>query len=202
MNSSAVANRPADRRAIRSTRRAAQGTATQKAMPTGGLDGRSRPADVGCAPRFTRPAPKTAPEAGWRVPPDRCDSVARVGRRRPHPRRLVTDPHEHPDEQEAGVQRPVGLGQRADRQVILVGSGVDAEHVPGQRHREEHQPGSDTPQGPPAAAAARTRPRLGDGFETPAEAAPFRPCRSATSAATTAPSETTQVTSAGVVLRW
>ena len=50
------------------------------------------------------------------------------------------------------------------------------------------------------------RPGRGHGSATGSRCQPkralFRPCDSATSAATTAPSETTQVTSAGVVVRW
>jgi hypothetical protein len=70
------------------------------------------------------------------------------------PRRRVADPHEHPDEEEDCVQGAERLGQRADRQVVLVRAGVDAEYVPRRRECDHDQPRRHPAQREPAAAAA------------------------------------------------
>ena len=83
---------------------------------------------------------------------------------------LVADPDEHPDEEEGGVQRTVGLDQRADREVVLVRSRIDAEHLPAQDHHDERQPRRDAAERRARASEALAGPRVTDWFETPAPA--------------------------------
>jgi len=61
--------------------------------------------------------------------------------RRADTRSLISHADEYPHQEEGGVQRTVGLGQSADRQVVLVRPGINAENFPGHDHRNEPQPG-------------------------------------------------------------
>ena len=157
-NSSASALLPPERRADMSIRIAATGTAIQKAIPTAGLCGSSR-AGEGWRPNGAIAA---ATELPWTEPvgspPSGGGSVVNG---RTHARRLVADPDENPDQEERGVQRAVGLGQRADREVVLVWPAVDTERVPGERRHNQREPRRDAARVPDrfrrgqAAATAR-----------------------------------------------
>ena len=167
-NSSAFATRPSERRAATSMSTAATGTATQNATPTGRARRQEqRRRGVVASGGHHRGGQRTSAFGGVgisRVLPDlhRVEGC-------PDPCGLVADAHEHPHQEEGSVEGPVGLGQRADRQVVLVRARVDAEPVPGQRDPDEHQPGRDAAERRPRTAPVDPRPRVAHRFEMPAE---------------------------------
>jgi hypothetical protein len=99
-------------------------------------------------------------------------SIAAVARRA-KTRHFVTHADEYPDQEEGRVQRSIGLGQCADRQVVLVRPVVDAESLPGHDDADECQPGRNAPQRLPCAATAGPGPGFTGWLET--GALPFGP---------------------------
>jgi hypothetical protein len=88
-------------------------------------------------------------------------------------RSLIPHADEYPDQEEGRVQRSIGLGQRADRQVVLARPGIDAENLPGHDHDDESQPGRNPPQRLPCAATTGPGPGFTDWLK--AEARPSNP---------------------------
>src|SRR5580658_9569179 len=84
---------------------------------------------------------------------------------------LVTDPDEHPDEKQGGVQRTVRLSQSANGEVVLVRTAVDAEDFPRQHDQDQCQPQRHTAQCGSAATSAGPGPRLARGTEKPRRSA-------------------------------
>ena len=167
-----------------------------------GIDGKSRPGVIGWLPTVSAPALRTPPVSG-RFGSAAAGSIEpRASPRRPYPCRLVADPDEEPHEQEGGIQRPVGLRQRVDRQVVLVGA----------ESRPSTSQASATPirisHGATPRRARRLPPRPGRGHGSltgsrcQPRAPPLLPRLRASPTATTAPSEISQVISAGPVARW
>ena len=122
---------------------------------------------------------------------------------RPGARRSVTDTHEDPRQQQGGVHRSIGLGQCADREVGLLGARVDAESVPRRGDGDQREPGPCSLEGQttpaPARLSAMGRPPAPD--RRPIDP-PLRPSQKETSIPTTAPNDTSQVTSAAHVSVW
>ena len=166
MNSSAVARWPRERRAATSMR-----TATRRdGNPEGDAGGRAlRQQQCLCSVMGSHRSHchgERAPMSGslrWALM-IRCPGVVE---RCADTGGLVPDPDEHPDKEEAGVQRTVRLRQSADREVVLVRPRVDAEDLPGHHHDDQHQPGHHAPECRPAAATAPPGPRLVHGCQVP-----------------------------------
>ena len=151
-NSSALARRPWDRLAARSTSTHTTTRPTQNATPTARLDGRaSAGTSVGCC------AP-TAAEVGD-VP--RCPA-GRCGRspidRRPGPSRSVAQSDQHPHQQQGSCDGSERLGQRADRQVRFVRARLDSQYLPDHHDEDEGQPRRYPTERIGAAMATRSRP--------------------------------------------
>ena len=127
---------------------------------------------------------------------------SRVSERCADPCGFVADADQHPDQEEACIQRPVRLGQGADRQVILVRPGVDAEDVPRQRDEDQEQPRRDPTERAagcrPVPDVARDPPRRG---RRQPRREPCDPRQSAPSATTTATTEAIQLISAASDVR-
>ena len=83
------------------------------------------------------------------------------------PGHLVAHAGRHPHGQQRGVQRSVGLGERADRLLRLVRSGAQPEDVPCQGHHDQSEPRRQPDQGAPRPATSGSRPRLGGCVEVP-----------------------------------
>ena len=169
-NSSAVARRRANGGATSMRTAARERRARTPPRPVGS-DGRSRAGGPRWGPSDPRPR-RSAPAFGAAGPRVRSRPMAS---RCTDPGGLVADPNEDPDEQQRGVQRSVGLGQRADGQVVLVRPGVDAEHVPGQRDHDQRQPGRHAAERRSRASSPVPRPRVARRLQAPAQAAPVLP---------------------------
>ncbi len=152
-NSSALARRPWDRLAARSTstHTTTRPTPERHAHGPAGREGQcGHERGVLCAHR------RRSRRCTLRCPAGRCGRLPID--RRPGPSRSVAQSDQHPHQQQGSCDGSERLGQRADRQVRFVRARLDSQYLPDHHDEDEGQPRRYPTERIGAAMATRSRP--------------------------------------------